>query len=415
MIEDFEQLLENYAELVVRIGLNVCAGQRLVINAPLESAPFVRKVTASAYRAGARLVDVLWRDEQVTLARFQYAPRDSFEEYPAWKAKALEGYARAGDAFLSIHADDPDLLKDQDEYLVSLAQKTDLKHLEPVFDYLMRDACNWCVASTPVPAWAAKVFPGRPAGEQEEKLWEAIFQVCRLKEADPVGDWKKHLGLLAARASYLTSRQYTALAYHAPGTDLTIGLPKGHVWISGQMKSESGIPFVANLPTEEVFTLPHKDQVEGVVTASRPLSYAGVLIQDFNLTFEKGRVVSLHAAQGEATLRSLVETDEGSHHLGEVALLPHSSPISQSGLMFFNTLFDENAACHVALGRAYQFTMRDGTAMSEEQFFAAGGNHSLAHVDFMVGSGEMDIDGVLENGTREAVMRSGEWAFKIED
>lgn len=327
----------------------------------------------------------------------------------------MEEYARAGDANLSIHAADPDLLKDQDPALVSLAQNTTLKHLQPVYDHLMRNKYNWCVVSIPIPSWAARVFPNLSPEEQSEKLWNAIFEVCRLKQADPIAKWKTHLNQLAARGNYLTRKQYAALKYSAPGTDLTIGLPQGHAWISGQGKAGNGISFVANLPTEEVFTLPHKDRVEGVVTASRPLSYANTLIEDFSLTFEKGRVVSFRAAQGEVTLRNLFETDEGSRRLGEVSLLPHSSPISQSGLMFYNTLFDENAASHIALGRAYQFTMQGGTSMSEKEFNAAGGNYSLAHVDFMIGSGEMDVDGVCEDGSRQALMHAGEWAFEIED
>jgi aminopeptidase len=415
MPDNFEQLLDNYAELVVKVGLNLRMGQRLAIEAPVETAACVRRVAVKAYQAGARLVDIIWNDDQLTLARFQYAPRDSFEEFPAWQAKALEEYGRNGDALLTIYAADPDLLKDQDPVLVSLTQTTALKHLEPVHDYLMRNKYNWCVASIPIPGWAARVFPGLSPEDQEYKLWDAIFEVCRVKQGDPIGNWKMHLKQLALTSSYLTSKQYSALKYTAPGTDLTIGLPKGHTWISGQMKAENGITFVANLPTEEIFTLPHRDRVEGVVTATKPLSYANTLIKDFSLTFENGRVVSSRASQGEATLHNLIETDEGSHYLGEVSLLPHSSPISQSGLMFYNSLFDENAACHIALGRAYQFTLQGGITMTGDEFAAAGGNHSLTHVDFMIGSNELNVDGICEDGSRQAVMRAGEWAFKIED
>lgn len=405
------QGLENFAELIIRVGLNLRPGQHLVVRAPVEAALLVRKVAASAYKAGCRLVDVMWSDDQVTLARYQYAPRDSFEEYPHWFFPAMEEYARRGDALLSIAAEDPDLLKGQDPKLISLAQQTRMRLGRGYSTLISRSATNWCVVSMPIPAWAAKVFPGLSAEAAMEKLWEMIANACRLDQPDPVAAWQAHVRQLAARCKYFNQRQYSALHFSGPGTDLTVGLPEKHVWMSGQMTSENGILFLPNIPTEEMFTLPDRRRIDGVVRATLPLSYGGNLIEDFSLTFEGGRVVKVSAARNESILRDLVETDEGSHSLGEVALVPHSSPISQSGILFFNTLFDENAASHLALGRAYKFSLQGGEAMSDEQFLAAGGNLSLTHVDFMVGSGQIDLDGIRADGSVEALMRAGEWAF----
>jgi aminopeptidase len=413
MPDSFEQILQRYAEIIIKVGLNLQSGQRLVIQAPVEALPLVRLIAAHAYQAGARLVDIVYDDDQVTLARFRFAPRDSFTEDRLWLGRMLDEHGRAGNAFLRIYAEDPDLLKDQDPELVSQYKRTILKNRQGFTDQISRNAVNWCLVSVPVAGWAAKIFPELTPQQREERLWQSIFEVCRLKEESPVKIWEQHIHDLAARRDYLNQRRYSALKYSAPGTDLKVGLPEGHVWRSGSITSQGGIVFTPNLPTEEVFTLPHKDRVDGVVSAARPLSYSSTPIDDFSLTFEAGRVVNFKAARGEEVLRNLIETDEGSHRLGEVALVPHSSPISQSGLMFYNTLFDENAASHLAIGMAYQFTLQGGEEMSMRDFQAAGGNTSITHVDFMIGSGQMDIDGVCPDGRLEPVMRQGEWAFDL--
>jgi aminopeptidase len=407
----FEEKLQNYAELAIKIGVGLQAGQRLLVRAPVESAPLVRLIAASAYKAGARLVDVMWNDDALTLARFNYAPRDSFEEFPTWQADALIKIANEGGAVLSIHAADPDLLKEQDPDLVALVQRVSQTHLLPFRRKVMSDELNWSIISLPIASWAAKVFPNNPPEEQIARLWEAIFKVCRLDRPDPVAAWRQHVAELSARKDYLNTKRYTALKYTAPGTDFTLGLPDQHIWNGAQSQTPAGVTFIANVPTEEVFTLPHKDRADGVVSSTKPLSYGGVLIEDFRLTFAGGRVVKVAARRGEAVLKKLIETDEGSARLGEVALVPHSSPISQSGLLFYNTLFDENASNHVAIGRAYRFCLEGGPAMSEEEFAAAGGNDSLAHVDFMIGSAVMNVDGITRDGMIEPIMRAGEWAF----
>jgi aminopeptidase len=409
-----EQMLAKYADLIVHVGLNLRAGQRLGISgAPLEAAPLARAVAAKAYDAGARLVEVNFADQQITLIRYQHAPRDSFEEFPEYIAEALERLLKEGGAILSINASDPDLLKDQDPALIGTAQKAAQKHMLPAMMMLTRNATNWCVASLPIPSWAAKVFPDLPPEQQMERLWDAILQVCRVDRPDPVADWKQHVAHLADRAKTLTAKKYTAFHYTGGGTDFTVGLPEGHKWMGGQITSENGIPFIPNLPTEEIFTLPHKDHADGVVRSSRPLSYGGKLIKDFSFTFKDGRVVDVSAAEGVDTLKELLDTDEGARRLGEVALVPYSSPISQSKILFYNTLFDENAASHLALGRAYAFTLQDGEQMDPDAFAAAGGNQSLTHVDFMIGTDQTDIDGIRADGGTEPVMRKGEWAFEI--
>lgn len=408
---NFQQQLQKYADLVVQVGVGLQAGQRLIVRAPVEAAPLVRQIAASGYQAGARLVDAMWHDDALTLARFKYAPRDSFEEYPTWRAEALNRAAERGDAVISISAADPDLLKDQDPELVTLVQRVNQTHLLPFRRLSMADAFNWSVISLPIPAWAARVFPEAPPAEQMDRLWDTIFRVCRIDRPDPVAAWQAHTAELSARRDYLNGKRYVELRYQAPGTDFRLGLPAGHLWAGAHSLTQAGLPFIANIPTEEVFTMPHKDRAEGVVTSTRPLSYAGVLIDNFSLTFQAGRVVKVTADKGEAMLKKLVETDEGAARLGEVALVPNSSPISQSGLLFYNTLFDENAASHLALGKAYRLSMQNGDKMTDEEFAQAGGNDSLAHVDFMVGSAQTDIDGITAEGIAEPVMRQGEWAF----
>jgi aminopeptidase len=410
---DLDHTLEKYADLIVKVGLNLRAGQRLFIQSPLEGAPLAQHVTASAYKAGARFVDVIYVDEQILLQRFIHAPRDSFEEYQVWLPELVRATLSNGDAVLALKADDPDLLKDQDPNLVGTYLKTRLKYNRMYSDLIMTNASNWTIVSMPIPSWAAKMFPGLSTEDQISKLWDAIGATCRLGEEDPVAVWKEHDRQLHARRELLTRKQYTCLKYRAPGTDLTVGLPAGHRWMGGHSTSGNGIDFIPNMPTEEVFTLPHKDRVDGIVRSTLPLSYQGALIENFSMTFIEGRIVEFHAEKGEQVLRELLDTDDGARRLGEVALVPKNSPIANSGLMFYNTLFDENAASHLAFGRAYQFTLQDGEGLTIEEFAARGGNHSLAHVDFMVGSDQLDLDGVLPNGQVEPVMRNGEWAYEV--
>jgi aminopeptidase len=415
-----DEMLRLYGDVTVRIGLNLQRGQRLLILGPvanggasLDAAPLVREVARSAYAAGARLVEVLWGDEALMALRFKWAPRDSFSEFSAWLPITLASHIDAGHAVLSIYANDPDHLKNEPPELVSALQQTTARSVRPFREQISRNQTNWCVVGAAAPAWAARVFPGVDSDQQVDRLWDAIARLCRLDRSDPVAAWESHLTDLQKRTDQLNRKRYTALRYAAPGTALTIGLPDGHLWIGGRSASVTGIPFAPNLPTEEVFTMPHKDRVEGTVRSTKPLSYGGTLIEGFSLRFAEGRVVDIHADRGEAVLRTLVETDPGASRLGEIALVPHTSPIAQTGLLFYNTLFDENAASHVAFGAAYKFTMQGGEAMSDEAFEQAGGNRSATHVDFMIGSADLEVDGVLHDGSAEPLIRAGEWALTL--
>lgn len=408
--KSFAEKLNRYADLIVRVGVGIQAGQRLVLRGPLEGAELVRAVARSAYQAGARLVDVMWSDDELTRIRFEHAPRDSFDEFAVWRAAALVQAADRGDAVLSIHATDPDLLKEYDPKLVAQARQTADKHSRPFLQRAASRVCNWCAISMPIPSWAAKVFPNATPDEAVRQLWEAIFSAVRVNNENPVAAWEAHIQALEAKCRQLNAKQYAALHFkNELGTDLTVGLPKGHIWNGGRMETQGGIPFTPNLPTEEVFTLPHKDQVDGVAHSTKPLSYNGRLIEDFGFRFEKGQVVDVWAKRGEEILKSLIASDDGARRLGEVALVPHSSPISQSGLLFLNTLFDENAASHVALGNAYRFCLEGGNQMPSDEFSAAGGNESQTHVDFMIGSADMNVDGITQDGHKEPLMRGGEW------
>jgi aminopeptidase len=416
MSSDFERMLRAYADLTVAIGLNLQPGQRLLIIGPianggasLEAAPLVREITASAYRAGARLVETLWGDEAVLAARLQFAPRDSFEEFSAWLPDALVRHVESGNAVLSIYANDPDQLKDAPADLVSALQQTTARAVRPFREHISRNQINWAVVAAAAASWADRVFPDLDAADRVPRLWDAIARLCRLDRSDPIAAWERHLSDLAARTAQLNAKQYSALRYSGPGTSLTIGLPPAHLWVGGRSTNAAGVIFAPNLPTEEVFTMPHKDRVDGMVRSTKPLSYGGTLIENFSLRFEGGRVVEARAERNEAVLQRLVDMDAGAARLGEIALVPHSSPVAQTGRLFYNTLFDENAASHVALGAAYKFTLRGGEAMSDDAFEAAGGNRSATHVDFMIGSAELDVDGVRADGGAEPVMRKGEW------
>jgi aminopeptidase len=356
-------------------------------------------------------VDVVYRDEALELIRFQSAPRHSFGEFSGYLAEGALKHVQNGGAYLSITSANPGLLKDQDPELIALAEKTRTQHMKPVSELLRRNAFNWCIAGYPSPAWAEKVFPNLAAEARIEKLWTALFHVTRADQADPVAAWKAHIADLTVRKTTLTGKQYAALHLTGPGTDLTIGLAQGHRWMGGSVGSTLGMDFIPNLPTEEVFSLPDRNHIEGVVTATKPLSYAGSLIDGFSLTFEHGRVVKAQAGQGEASLLKLLDTDEGARSLGEIALVPHRSPVSDTGILFYNTLLDENAACHIALGNGLNFCLEGGETLSQEDYLARGGNASLIHVDFMIGSDQVDIDGVTAAGEREPVMRKGAWAF----
>ena len=405
----FEDRLTAYAELLVRVGVNVQPGQKLLVRASTESAPLVRKVAEIAYRIGSPLVDVHWNDDGVTRARFLHGPEGSFSTISEWRAKAMIQLAEEGAASLAITSDDPDMLAGTDPDRFSTYLKAWRPATKPYSDLAMNDRIAWSVAAAAAPAWAKRVFPDLPEADAVAKLWDAIFAATRIDEGDPVGAWRSHTDGLKAMKQRLNEQRFAALRFRAPGTDLRVGLADGHVWDGGVSRTPDGTEFVANMPTEEVFTAPHRAKVDGVVRASMPLAYNGTIIDDFALTFEAGRVVKATAGTGQKALDNILDTDEGSRRLGEVALVPASSPIAKTGLLFLETLFDENAACHIALGKAYGLTVRGSDDMTPEQRAEVGMNESLSHVDFMIGSSEMDVDGERADGERVPLMRAGEW------
>ena len=371
----------------------------------------MRLIVKKAYETGAKQVFVDWNDDEVSRLRFEMAPEDSFSEFPSWKVQEREQLAEQGAAFMSIVSQSPDLLKGIDSKRIAASQKATGQALNKYRQYVQSDKISWTVLAAPSKAWAAKVFPELPEDQQVDALWDAIFKAVRADLDQPIDAWKEHDELLHTKVDYLNGKKYAKLHYTSPSTDLEVALPKGHLWCGAGSINEKGDAFMANMPTEEVFTVPQKDGVNGYVSSTKPLSYGGNIIDEFKVTFENGRITDVTAKQGEDVLKQLVDTDEGSHYLGEVALVPHESPISASDILFYNTLFDENASNHFAIGSAYSFCLEGGKKMSSEELLKHGLNQSITHVDFMVGSDKMDIDGILEDGTREPIFRNGNWAF----
>lgn len=410
-MSDFMKKLEKYAELAVKVGVNVQPGQNLVVNAAVDSADLVRLIVKKAYEQGARLVKVNWSDDTVTRLRYDLAAEESFSDEPKWYAGEMLELVEGGAAILHVISSDPDLLKGVSHDRITNLQKATGKVMKKYRQYQQADKFSWSIVAVPSKAWAAKVFPDAPESEQVDKLWDAIFHTCRVDREDTFEAWDEHIKNLKGKSEYLNAKRYKKLHYIAPGTDLTIELPEGHLWVAADSTNEQGHLFLANVPTEEVFTAPHKDGVNGKVSSTKPLSYSGNIIDEFTVTFENGRIVDVTAKQGEDTLKQLISLDEGAHYLGEVALVPHRSPISDTNILFYNTLFDENASNHLAIGSAYAFNLQGGKTMSPEELEKAGLNSSMTHVDFMVGSAEMNIYGVTQDGIEEQIFKDGNWAF----
>jgi aminopeptidase len=406
---EFDRYLDRLAEVAVRVGLGIAPGQELVMTATLDAVPLARLITAHAYKAGASLVTPLFTDEELALLRFRYAPEASFDAAPSWLFEGMAQAYRNGAARLAITGNDPSLLSQQDPEKVSRMNRATSKAYRPALELIARHEINWTIVACATPAWAAAVFPNLSPDEGLARLWEAIFAASRADQPDPMAAWKKHDADLHARAGWLNEKCYSALHFRGPGTDLRVGLADDHLWLGGGTTARNGRYCIPNMPTEEVFTTPHKDRVEGRVTSTKPLSHQGTMIEDISVRFEAGRIVEAHAARGEQVLQRMIETDEGARRLGEVSLVPHSSPIASSGLLFMNTLFDENAACHIALGQAYSTCLKNGDSLTPEQLASRGANESLIHVDWMIGSNHIDVDGISADGNSTPVMRGGEW------
>jgi aminopeptidase len=402
--------LDRLAEVAVRVGLRLQPGQDLLLTAPVVALPLVRRIAKHAYEAGAGLVTPILSDEEITLNRFRFGSDASFERAPSWLYEGMAKAFSANTARLAIVGDNPMLLSGENPEKVSRANKANSIAYQPALEKIAGFDINWNIIAFPGTSWAKLVFPGDEESMAVARLADAIFSASRVDRDDPVSAWDDHNTALKGRTKWLNGERFAALHFSGPGTELTVGLADGHEWQGGASAARNGIVCNPNIPTEEVFTTPHALRVEGYVASTKPLSYQGTLIDEISVRFEAGRIVEAKAARGEEVLNKVLDTDEGSRRLGEVALVPHSSPISKSGILFFNTLFDENASCHIALGQCYSKCFVGGDKLTPDQVAAQGGNKSLIHIDWMIGSNRIDIDGIRADGTRVPVFRQGEWA-----
>ncbi len=409
-----QELLRKYAKLALHTGVNLQEGQGLLVQAPIEAIEFVRIVVKQAYELGAKNVHVEWKDDALTYLKMKHASMEVLENFPEWRKDALVGMVKDGYALLNIYGENPDLLQGIEGKRMAAVTKASSTALKEYRDYMMNDRARWSIVGYPTTDWAQKIYPDLDAEEAKGKLWQEIFRIARVDQDNPIEAWKQHNQLLRNAREYLNEKNYAKLHFQAAGTDLTIELPEGHIWHGGAAKATDGVTFNPNMPTEEVFSMPHKYGVNGHVTSTKPLSFQGQLIENFTLTFKDGKVVDYTCEKGEEVLKQLLEADEdGASRLGEVALVPHESPVSQAGIIFFNTLFDENASCHIALGKAYPTNIEGGSEMKEKEMDQNGVNDSIVHEDFMIGSADMDIDGITKDGEKEEIFRNGTWAISF--
>ncbi|MDF0479316.1 aminopeptidase [Vagococcus sp. PNs007] len=407
----FQEKLEAYAKLIVKTGVNVQKSHSVVLLIDVEQVDLARLITKEAYANGAKNVMVQWRDDVIQKEFFLHADESLLTDIPDYKVAEMDAWVAAGASRISVVSQNPDALAGTDPERVATYQAASGKAMGALRQASQANKISWTVVAAAGRDWAAKVFPDLTTNdEQVEALWNAIFKATRIDQEDPIKAWEEHDALLNKKAAELNAEQFDSLHYTAPGTDLVIGLPKNHSWEGAGSYNVRGEKFMANMPTEEVFTAPDRNRVDGTVVSTKPLSYAGTTITGMSFTFKDGAVVDCSAEQGEDVLKKLVATDEGSKRLGEVALVPDPSPISQSGITFYNTLFDENASNHVALGSAYAFNLQGGTEMTNDELLEAGLNRSTTHVDFMIGSDKMNIDGIRADGSRVPLFRNGDWA-----
>lgn len=407
-----KSFLIKYASLAVNIGVNIQKDNILVISSPIETAEFARLITEEAYKSGAKDVIVHYGDQKLTKIKLENSSLETISNIPEWQAESYNYYARQEACFISISASDPDGLKGVPVEKIGASQKARTSALKEYFDNSMSNKCRWCVLSVPTLSWAKKVFPKVSDDEAMESLWDVIFKTVRVDTENPVNAWEKHNAYLEEKIKFMNNNNFKSVHLKsANGTDLNIELPEGHIWAGGSEGDVNGIPFNANIPTEEVFTLPKKTGVNGIVYSSKPLSYGGNLIDNFSITFKDGKAIDFTAETGYDVLKQMLESDEGAKYLGEVAFVPYNSPISNSKLIFFNTLFDENAACHLAFGRAYESCVKDADKYSEEELEKIGVNNSVIHVDFMIGTSDLEITGINKNGEAIQIFSNGNWAF----
>ncbi|MBF0715944.1 aminopeptidase [Gemelliphila palaticanis] len=411
LYEKLEQRIANYAKVVAKIGINAQENQEIVIRSSIEARKFALLVSEECYKLGAKKVRIDWNDQKLTKQTLTYASEETLKDFPQWMVDMNEDAVHRGSGFISIISDDPDGLSSVDSSKLKTAMITRSKALRNYMKAVMNNECPWTIAAASSIEWSKRLFPELPEEEGYLKLWDLILQACRV-DGDGLANWEEHIKVLDEKGEFLNSNQFEKLHITSEnGTDLYVGLPNNHIWQSaGSIAGKTGQRFVANIPTEEVFTLPHKDLTNGIVYNTKPLNYAGVIIDDFWLKFEDGKVVDCGAKRGEEVLKNLLDTDEGSRRIGEIALVPFDSPISNTNTLFLETLYDENASCHIALGKAYPTCLVNGENMSDSELSAAGANDSLVHVDFMIGEKTTTIFGVTKSGEEIAIFKDGNWA-----
>ena len=407
-----EEKLAEYARLLVRVGLNVQKGQHLIVHAPVDCAAFARLCVKEGYEAGAGLVTVAFSDDFVTRQKFLHADNAVFDTVPAWQAHLYNDYAEEGCPMLFIAASDPQNLAGAEPDRILRSSKARAAGLAAFRRLETNNGFPWCIASVPIPSWAKQVFPEKTEDEAMAALWDAIFAAVRVQgDGRATERWREHLDTLQRRTQILNDMHIASLHYeNSLGTDLVVRLPEKVVWISGEEHTPAGQVFLANMPTEEIFTAPLRDGVDGTVVAAMPLVNSGTVIRDFAFRLEKGKIVEVRAKEGEETLRCAIAVDEGASHFGEVALIPYHSPIRNQGILYYETLFDENASCHFAFGEAYP-CVEGGSDMTQEQLAQAGLNHSGTHVDFMVGTEDLRITATLRDGSTRPIFVDGDFAF----
>lgn len=408
---ELNQKLQNYAELLVDVGLNINEGKRMFINATTDALPLVRKVVEVAYDRGAAEVKVNLSDDKIQRLNVLNRSEDELATVHDWIVEERMHYSNEKAGFLSLISSSPELLKGIDPMKLRKMQIATGTALKEFSARSQSDYHSWCVAGYPSPEWAKLVYPDLEEDEAVEKLLDLILYTVRADQENPVEAWLQHDKNLHEKVDYLNGKKFHALRFVSPGTDLTIELPEKHLWAGASSKDSDGRDFMANMPTEEVFTAPKKTGVNGYVSNTLPLSYGGNIIDEFKLTFKEGKVVDFEAGVGYEILENILETDEGARFLGEVALVPDDSPISNTGTLFYNTLYDENASCHIALGSGYAFSVDGGKEMSREELEQEGINDSITHVDFMIGSADLDITGIEKDGTETAIFKKGDWAI----
>lgn len=406
---DFNKNLEKYARLAVEVGVNLQPNQTLLLKTPISCFEFARKIVDVAYSLGAKDVDIEWYDEECSLIRFLKAPDEVFDKFPKWKIEKYNELLEEEVCILHIDSSNPTIYKDVDPKKLQRSSKTANKSLSKWREATLSDKLRWSIVSVPSAEWAKKVFPELSTNEAISKLWDYIFKCTRIDKEDPIKAWKDHNDKIHEKVEFLNINKFKSIHLKSEKTDLHIELPKGHLWDGGSGKDANGIYFNANIPTEEVFTVPHKFGVNGTVSNTKPLIYGGSIVDNFTLTFKDGKVIDYTAEVGYESLKSLIELDEGSCYLGEVALVENNSPISNTGIIYYTTLYDENASCHLALGSAYRNCIENGVNIPKEELDNYGVNDSLTHVDFMVGSSDMSIVGITHTGKEVALFKNGNW------